>query len=187
MDKTYISPQQLYDKSFELAAQIVESKLRPDLLLGVWRGGTPVAITVHEVLQVCGMPCEHLPVKTSSYLGIDQQSAKVEIWGLSEMKLTIANANSILVVDDVFDTGNSVLHLHDGLREINSLCSIKIACPYYKPSRNQTRLHPDFYIEETTEWLVFPHELEGLSVDEIIKNKADFRNLVNLIEETTDV
>ena len=30
---------------------------------------------------------------------------------------------------------------------------------------------PDFYIHQTEKWLVFPHELEGLSIEEIILNK----------------
>ena len=48
---------------------------------------------------------------------------------------------------------------------------IKVATPYFKPSKNKTKRKPDFYIHETEKWLVFPHELEGLSFEEIIQNK----------------
>ena len=48
---------------------------------------------------------------------------------------------------------------------------IKVATPYFKPNKNKTNRKPDFYIHETEKWLVFPHELEGLSIEEIVQNK----------------
>ena len=47
----------------------------------------------------------------------------------------------------------------------------RIATVYYKPSRNQTDMTPDYYVHETEQWLVFPHEIVGLSVDEIRAHK----------------
>ncbi len=49
--------------------------------------------------------------------------------------------------------------------------NVRIATVYYKPSRNKTRLVPDFYVRATDEWLVFPHELKGLTREEILANK----------------
>ena len=49
---------------------------------------------------------------------------------------------------------------------------MKIATLYYKPDNNLTLMEPDYYLYETSKWLVFPHELVGLSLDEIIKNKS---------------
>ena len=49
--------------------------------------------------------------------------------------------------------------------------TVRIATAYYKPSRNKTRLKPDFFVHETEEWLVFPHEICGLSEDEIRAHK----------------
>jgi uncharacterized protein len=48
---------------------------------------------------------------------------------------------------------------------------IRIATVYYKPTRNRSRLEPDFYVQETDRWLVFPHEIQGLTRDEILRNK----------------
>ena len=44
---------------------------------------------------------------------------------------------------------------------------VKFAALYYKPGRNETELVPDYYLHETTQWLVFPHELDGLSGAEL--------------------
>ena len=48
---------------------------------------------------------------------------------------------------------------------------IKTACPWYKPNKNVTQRKPDFFSHQTDKWLVFPHELKGLTLKEIIENK----------------
>jgi hypothetical protein len=49
--------------------------------------------------------------------------------------------------------------------------TVKVATAYYKPSRNQTALTPDFFVHETEDWLVFPHEICGLTEEEIRTHK----------------
>jgi hypothetical protein len=48
---------------------------------------------------------------------------------------------------------------------------IRIATVYYKPARNRSALVPDFYVRTTDQWLVFPHELEGLTREEILAHR----------------
>ena len=62
------------------------------------------------------------------------------------------------------------------------LKKLKVATPYFKPSKNKTKRKPDFYIHETEKWLVFPHELEGLSLEEIIKNKPSLNEFFEKIK-----
>ena len=38
---------------------------------------------------------------------------------------------------------------------------------------------PDYFLHETDKWLVFPHELEGLSAKEIIENKPELKELLD--------
>ena len=56
---------------------------------------------------------------------------------------------------------------------------IRIACPWYKPARNTTTLRPDYYLHETEDWLVFPHELVGLKAAEIAAGKSDLREILS--------
>jgi hypothetical protein len=42
---------------------------------------------------------------------------------------------------------------------------------------------PDYYIHESDEWLVFPHELSGLTPDEIIEGKSDLKNIHDILLE----
>jgi hypothetical protein len=48
---------------------------------------------------------------------------------------------------------------------------LRVATVYYKPSRNRTSIRPDYYVRTTEEWLVFPHEVQGLTREEILTNK----------------
>ena len=58
---------------------------------------------------------------------------------------------------------------------------IRVATPYFKPSKNKTSRTPDYYLYETDKWLVFPHELDGLSIEEIKANKPEVLDLVEKI------
>ena len=58
---------------------------------------------------------------------------------------------------------------------------IRVATPYFKPEKNKTDRKPDYYLYETDKWLVFPHELEGLSLQEIENNKPEVSKLIDQI------
>ena len=49
--------------------------------------------------------------------------------------------------------------------------------------KNQTALAPDYFIEETEDWLVFPHELNGLTDEEIARNKPYAAEILRLKEK----
>ena len=44
---------------------------------------------------------------------------------------------------------------------------VRLATVYWKPNQNQTDIRPDFYVRETDAWIVFPHEMDGLTPDEV--------------------
>jgi hypothetical protein len=54
---------------------------------------------------------------------------------------------------------------------------IRIATAWFKPKYNLTDIVPDYYNNETDQWLVFPHELEGLTREEIFTNKKGMKKL----------
>ena len=71
----------------------------------------------------------------------------------------------ILVIDDIFDTGCTLQKVRDMLLEKTP--HIRVATLYRKIGHNQTGLSPDYVLRETQNWIVFPHELMDLSLDEI--------------------
>jgi len=61
---------------------------------------------------------------------------------------------------------------------LNTPEDIRVAVPYYKPSRNQTSREPEFVVHETSEWIKFPHSLEGLEVDEIQEERPEIYEIL---------
>ncbi|MGX5174905.1 phosphoribosyltransferase [Aliikangiella sp. IMCC44653] len=173
MEKTFITAQELLDMSFELGIKILQSGFRPKFIIAVWRGGTPVGIAVQEIMDYYGVKTDHISIRTSSYVGMQQQK-EVNVHGLEYIVNNINVEDSLLIVDDVFDSGRSIEAL---IKEIQHKCRrntpsiIRTATVYYKPRRNVTELTPDYYLKETDDWLVFPHELIGCTPAEIKNNK----------------
>ena len=80
----------------------------------------------------------------------------------------------VLIVDDVYDTGRTIHTIKKAMAEslkLNMPADIRVAVPYYKPTRNETGEEPNYFLHETDEWLVYPHSIEGLSPAEIRENK----------------
>ncbi len=181
--KRYLDANELLELSFALANQIIESDFVPTHIVGVWRGGAPIGIAVQELLEARGIQSDHIAVRTSSYIGIGEQARQVKVYALGYLIDTLNADDALLIVDDVFDTGKSVEAL---IRELTVRCrrntpdTIKIATVFYKPSKNQTALTPDYYIHETEDWLVFPHELGGLTEQEIAANKPGAAEILRL-------
>lgn len=174
VDKKFITAQELLDDSFRLARQIFEDGFRPNYIVGVWRGGTPVGIAVQEALEHLGAEADHIAIRTSSYDGIDEQRDEVRVHGLHYIIDNVNAEDSLLIIDDVFDSGRSVQAVIDKIHKEsrrNAPETIKVATVYYKPSRRKVSCTPDYFIHETEEWLVFPHELVGLSEEEIAQHK----------------
>lgn len=184
MQKTYITAQKLLEDSFRLAAKVYEDGFRPQFIIGIWRGGAPIGIAVQEYFDYKQVETDHIAVRTSSYYGIDKQSKEIKVHGLHYL---IENANAddgLLIVDDVFDSGRSVDALIKQIEKLsrrNMPSDVRIACPYFKPANNKTDIQPDYFIHESDEWLVFPHEISGLTPDEIIEGKTDLKNVHDLL------
>ena len=184
MDKVYITASSLLQDSFRLAAKIYKSGFVPDFIVGIWRGGTPVGIAIQEYFEFVGVETDHIAVRTSAYLGIGQRAKTIRVHGLHYV-IEEANADdSLLVVDDVFDSGHSIealLHELSAKMRLNMPRNVRIATPWYKPANNQTSLKPDYYLHETDKWIVFPHELAGLSMQEI-ENKTELKAIFDVLK-----
>ena len=181
LKKHYIQAEQLLEDSFNLAWQVFESGYRPNYIVGVWRGGAPIGIAVQEFLDVLGIESDHIAIRTSSYTGIGERSKRVKVHGLSYVIRKLEAEDSLLIVDDVHDTG---LSIQQAVEDLKTACKkntpeIRIATPYFKPKNNRTDSAPDYFLHETEQWLVFPHELHGLSADEIRAHKPQLANLID--------
>jgi hypoxanthine phosphoribosyltransferase len=178
MEKRFIGAQELLEDSFKLALKVYESGYRPDYIVGIWRGGTPVGVVMHDFLAYVGVEVDHISVRTS-YRGIDDYNKVKSSRGIlvHNTRFLIDRVNSedsLLIVDDVYSSGRSAKAVISRLKKklrANMPQDVRIAVPYYKPSHNRTGRVPDYVLHETEDWLFMPHELSGLSTAEIKKHR----------------
>ncbi len=174
MKKIFLSANDLLRDSYQLALKVLASDFSPNFVVGVWRGGAPIAIAMQELFDLYGLVTDHGAIKTSSYDGMQQQR-EVVVSGLANVLDHVSDETQLLIVDDVFDTGKSIAAI---LKELEShagaglISRTKIATLYYKPTQNTTNLEPDFIVHKTSDWLVFPHELKGLNPQELASEKG---------------
>jgi len=59
----------------------------------------------------------------------------------------------------------------------------KLELPWYKPERNIIDVEPDYFVHETDDWLVFPHEMDGLTEEEIFENKKGMKEILSQVSK----
>jgi hypoxanthine phosphoribosyltransferase len=182
MEKTYLTGEALLKDSFKLAQSILLSGFQPTFIVALWRGGAPIGIAVQEYLSFHGIEADNIAIRTSSYAaGIDMQSREVKVHDLNYLVKKVQQHDSLLIVDDVFDTGRSIEAVKNELKEktrLNMPHDIRIAVPYYKPTRNEVGYAPDYFIHETSEWLKYPHSLEGLTEQEMAEKRPELYAII---------
>jgi hypothetical protein len=185
MDRRFITAHELLLDSFKLAVKIFQSGFKPDFLVGIWRGGSAVGIVVQEGLEHFGVATDHIAIRTS-YDGPDSYSQMIEsadgirVHGLQYLLENLCSHHALLIVDDVYSTGSSVHAVIDQLSikiRRNLPQDIRIASVWYRPTE-RTLCPPDYCLHEIDEWLVLPHELCGLSVEEIVENKVGLKPIM---------
>jgi hypoxanthine phosphoribosyltransferase len=183
--KTYISAQQLLDDSYELALKVLASDFVPTMVVGIWRGGTPIAIAMQELMAYLNVTTHHIAIKTASYTNVAQRGSSISVDALDYVFDHCTADDRILLVDDVYDSGLSLARVIEEMEKgcANGLPDIRIATPYFKPLNNQTSRAPDFFLYEASDWLVFPHELVGLQADEILSNKPGIDRIRKTLEK----
>lgn len=186
MEKVFLDSSGLLRDSFVLASKVFEDGFLPDFIVGIWRGGAPIGIAVQEFFEFKNVPTDHIAVRTSSYYGINQQNKEIKVHGLHYLIENMNAQDKLLIVDDVFDSGRSVDALIKQLQDLMRLnvpTDIRIATPWYKPANNKTSLKPDYFVHESDDWLVFPHELSGLTQQEIKEGKTELSDILDILVE----
>ena len=164
--KSYLSADDYLRDAWRLAAAVRNGGWRPDVMVALWRGGTPVGVAVHEFFKVSGWNVQHVPLKCSSYTGIGRNAGCVTFTHGDIVFGMLRRGDRVLVVDDVFDTGKTAAAVKARIDAVGA--EMRMACVYWKPLKNTTALKPDYFVKDVGDgWLVFPHEIEGLTADEV--------------------
>jgi len=187
MDKQFINSEQLLLDSYRLSMQIFDSGFRPDFIVGLWRGGSPVGIAVQDCLDYLGIKTDHISVRTSyrgleSYQEMIDNFASIRVHGTQYLVDNMNAEDSLLIIDDVYSSGlnvQAVIQRLEHKSRKNMPADVRVAVPWFKPANNKTARIPDFYLYETDKWLVLPYELNGLSEQEIASNKPRVKQLAD--------
>ncbi len=144
MNCKIVSFQEVHEMVKSLAEKVKASQYEPTTIVGLARGGWVPA----------RLMCD--------FLGItDLVSLKVEHWletGKTKDEATIKyplvtsmNGKKLLVVDDIIDTGKSLITSIEHLKSLNP-DEMKISVMQYLTKSTR---EPDYYAEEVTEWFWF--------------------------------
>ena len=142
----YISWSDYGNLAAALAEKIRASSKHYDLVVGIARGGIPVAMAVADHLNV---KIDFVNVKSYTDFG-NRTSPRI----LSTLTEDI-EGKDILLVDDLVDQGETLTSMKKYLGDMKPR-TLDSAVMFKKP---WSKTDPDYYLESVTEWVVFPFEL----------------------------
>ena len=148
---------QIYEMLLNLVEKIRKNGFKPDIIVGVSRGGWPPARVLSDLM---GNP-NLANVRAEFYLGVAETKEEPVLTQPVSMKVA---SKKVLVVDEVADTGKSLKLVKEHIIEQDAT-EVKIATVYYKP---WSIVKPDYYEKETSRWIVFPWETKE-TVRKIVK------------------
>jgi len=148
---------QIYELLLNLADRVRKADFKPDVIVGVSRGGWPPARVMSDLLENPNIA----NVKAEFYLGVAQTKGEPVI---TQPVSTSVKGKKVLVVDEVADTGKSLRLVQSHLKE-EGATEVKILTVYYKP---WSIVVPDWYGKETSRWIVFPWEIKE-TVRQVLK------------------
>jgi hypoxanthine phosphoribosyltransferase len=184
--KRFLEEEQLIEDSFRLATEVFKSGFRPTFIVGLWRGGSSVGIYVQECLQYLGVKTDHISLRTSyrgqpHYKTMIENPEQIRVHGTDYLIESLNADDSLLIVDDVYSTGNSVEAVLERLKKhlkLNMPAQVRVATLYQRTTQNLSNKGPDYCLHQTKDWLVFPYELSGLSLAEVKEHKGVVADLI---------
>jgi uncharacterized protein len=145
----YVAPSwdQIYDLMVDLGRKVKESGFKPDVIVGVSRGGWPPARIMSDLLNNPNLA--NMKVEFYKNIGVRSKKPRITQPVTSDVK-----NRKVLVVDDVADSGLSLRAVRNHLRRKNP-DDVKVCTIYYKP---HSIYIPDYFAKRTSSWIIFPWE-----------------------------
>ena len=137
----------IHEASLKLASEIARERLEIDLIVGILRGGYISARILGDMLGTENIGV----VEVKFYKGIEERAERPII---TQPLTADVKGKNVLVVDDVVDSGRTLEIVTEQVR-LRGARSVRTAVLFYKP---KSIIRPDFFAQETSEWVVFPWE-----------------------------
>jgi hypoxanthine phosphoribosyltransferase len=148
MEYLILTWEDVYNLTLRLSERVVESGFKPDIVVGIARGGWIPARVLSDVLYADAL--QNIRIEYYSDVGQKGREPKITqpITGSMEGK-------SILLVDEVADTGDSLYYAIEHVASLGA-GEVRTAVLHWKP---WSRVKPDFYMVQTKSWTVYPWEM----------------------------
>jgi hypothetical protein len=159
---------QIYDMLIELADRIRGNGFKPDIVVGISRGGWFPTRILSDLLDNPYITS----VGAEFYVGVAEANNEPRL--TQPLAVSVVDKH-VLIVDDVADTGKSAMlvraHLcQEGVKEA------KILTLFYKP---WSMVKPDYYAKETSYWIVFPWEIKE-TLKKVVKRSKERKEPIDL-------
>jgi hypoxanthine phosphoribosyltransferase len=177
----HVTPRELLLDSLKLGRMLYATGFRPKHAISIWRGGTAVGIGVDAFFRNRGVTINHTTIATVSYMGVGHRE-EVVVKGLEHVIRSVCREDGLLIIDDVYETGNTIQKVLSILKErarANTPERIMVGTIHRKPEKMRFKDVEILSLHDVSgdSWIDYPHELADLvtedSADPLIRAKDE--------------
>lgn len=132
-----------FEKDIKNFAIKIRDEFNPDCIVGIARGGLTLAHCLSVALKTRN--CFSL---NSIHYDENERLDTINIFNIPDLK----DFKRILLVDDIVDSGESMIAIRQAISKRYPQSEIKISTIFYKP---KALIKPDFSIHEAKDWIEF--------------------------------
>lgn len=132
----------------ERLADSISASYKPDVVVGILRGGATVAHLLSDFLNIRTI----YPIGCNSYVDVAKRFG-VKVY--SPLALSDLTGKRVLLVDDVADEGLTLEAVVEQEIASKSPLEVKVATLHMKP---WCKFKPDYYVQVTDAWIIYPWE-----------------------------
>jgi xanthine phosphoribosyltransferase len=129
-------------------AKEVKASFAPEAIIAIARGGMTLGHFLAEALDM-----RDLYAINSIHYEETQKLDTINVFNIPDL----SKVTRVLVVDDIIDSGETMIEIKRILLEKYPHIELKVAAAFYKP---KALLHPDFAAREAMQWVEFFWDFE---------------------------
>lgn len=137
-----------FDKDIKELAIQIRDEFNPDAFVAIARGG----LTIGHFLAIA-FKSRNLFALNSIHYDDTKKLDTIEIFNIPDL----SKFKKVLIVDDIVDSGESIVEILKTLRNLYPNIEFKVATLFYK---QKALIRPEFSIKEANDWIVFFWDIE---------------------------
>jgi len=202
MRKEFLSYNTVRNNALKLAYRIHKGGFIPDVIYVSLRGGVYLGNVISEYFKFAQSgtrPVYYAAVVARSYTGVRESSSRVKVEGWTYSPDHLRTGDKVLLVDDIFDSGNTINHLAEIILEKGiPRADLKVAVHDYKffPRSELLPVQPDYWCRKHDSstnsedlWIHYSsHELIGLTEEELeehyYRDDPELREALEILHKT---